>query len=788
MKKIDTNNDDINIIDTNVSDSISSLSVPSILEANLVNNRYNAFDDTNVFYNMFKISKYIKTIKRDFILKNKEPQNSRIELVIQLWKKISKTNFIAKVMFKQIDSSSKTISKNFVIINFNSSMLNEQTAKQERKSFASNIIEEVLSLIEDLKINIIGINVIADAYFLINNYLVSVLKKLNLKNLDINLRNSSFNYNQYKDLIKEIEKIGDDNIDSLIKKNKLILGVQVENEKQLTDILVSIPQYSKIKNDLILNENNLSLELIIYIIKEIDINVVLDNIAKENKKISTDTTNNTNSNTNKILSSFQNLEFKLTIINVNSLSNEFSMFCKDDNIKLASELFYLHVPDYIELNLSEIYSPLVKEDNINNMNNNNNRVSLFKQVILKLNSKFFAFTNSYKLFLRKSIKNNFTLISKIREKLIIKDIMRKYIGFSNEVFNYNDKYLQMNINLSAMTKAPEKIPRYISNLIADFNSISTRKIGYEQLYKLLLPNKQNEQKLKSHFIPLHKYDINSASKLLQKISGNSLLFASDGKVISIGGYFKHIFDSKQVLLPFNAVIIFTETLNKITVFSFRDDFFMTQMFSSAMIVNKEFLDINKIEFAEDDFPEPLDKNNNSIGKEMMTNINEFIRKDNSYALLISGGTSNSELIGNFVDTPVYLMMFYHGFAVAVVKRLDDYYGSSITNSRKLLFKHYMKIDCEMKYILLYSGMSSSSVTKGFNIFNNKDKENSDSSNSTDTSKLVSEFNKLQVSTTNKDSNDIGNSLVNHNIDQYIFEVATKKWYKVDSLNKILENN
>lgn len=704
----------------------------------LINNIYNTNDESNTFYNMFKLSKHLKLT----ITKILDSEFKTVEIYFQIYKKLSKDKIICKVMFKQLNSNNKNSPinvnnntdkvgsglKRFILINFNTSQLSSDVSKTERKQFSSNVIEEVLNITIDLKSNLAGVHAITDSYFNASDSLVKSILKSNTKIVD--LKNCFLTCNQFNNLLEYKVNTNSEYKDKDKDIFNFGVGVITNNEQDLVEVFSIIKNTENIDSKSISNSGT-DTDIDIdnkTLIKEINLKFSITILQLFNIDYSNFDLNKQKNAKNKVNS---NIDLEVTFIKAKSFGDLTSEYSKQNSVNLCTQIFCLLTPNLLEAHFYEIYSPTITEKSgVNSNSTVSTTCNLFKSVVINFSPKFFSFLNSFKLYLKRiknaSNKNDNKQGLVFNFNSSYRAIITHCLKMFSDVFTYKDNFLQLNLN------NVDKPSRFITNLINDYNSILVRKVTYENLFKELItkPKKEIEEIITSNTdltreftSPLIKYDINTASKLLQKIQGNSIIFTPDGKLVSVGGYFKHLFDTKKLLLPFNALIIFTETLNKISILTFHENYFLTQFYSNALVNNRIQKCFDYLEYSKD------------------------------YEIIVTGGTSSSELISNFVETPVYSINFYSNKgkneSKISIKRLDDFGGNSFQDQRKLLFKHDSKIDSSNKYILLYGGLTSTCVSKGISIFEKVD-------------------------------NDINNTLVSVNTEQLVFEFESKRWYKIQT--------
>lgn len=630
----------------------------------LIDNLYNPFDDSNQFYNMLQISKRIKKIVNEVFGFLESKVETEVKVKVSLFKKLSKQHILAHIQFKL---TSIKLDLSFVLT-FNSSQLQPETAKSERKAFASNLLEDLFESfvsIEQSKL-ITSIEVLADSYFYSGNYLVVCLQKL---------------------------------IDYHHTSNVSLLGMifkheQLENLKQVYRNVPNFTIYLDLTSSLLSYLAEWIEEISSKQSQKVTINIFaffsVQSIEVDDKQHCQHTL------------ACSSIDLKITFLKVNlkpqNLQEE--AFTKKSTHKICNFLAQKLVPDFLEGEFAEIFS---RKD----PDSNENQICLFKQIVLRYSKKQFALVNSFKLYMKHRL-----LQLKNTSDAPAYAILRRILVFNEgeeSFWETNDKYLQMMVNNQNLPILEGKgFMRYFSNLYSDFTSIFTRKVTYEAIFKILVAKPIDDNHKKETVIPLKSLDINSVSKILSKISGNSLLFLPDLTIVSIGGFFKHLYDDKKMILPFNAVITVSPKMSKMKITTFLDSVLMTHYFSAAIY-------------------RPL-------------RIGESSSKSEIY---LTGGCSNSELISNFADTPIYKLEISK--LEVEVTRLD----LNTSKRNKLVFKHNIKLGEDLSYILVYGGFLCDTIVKGLNVGSYQ--------------------------------NNMENLVVKPNLSQEVFELESTKWY-------ILNNN
>ena len=642
----------------------------------LLNNIYNVNDESNIFYNMFKIANYIKSNRFDKLFNVTNNSSNKYKVVLYIYKEISLNNYYSHILIENVHLSKS----DSIIINFDFSQLKEESIFDEKNNFTSNIIEEIFSSNSE---SIEYFELITDKYDNASNYLTSILSK----SIDQGLK-------YFKADLLMFNKANIDNL--LINCNKLhelSIGINLLNTIEIYNI-GNI--FSKFNNNCSLHDNEFDKKLNLFVI--LDRNIITCNNILNNKK----------------LTKTDNLDISLSLLKVNKFNNE-EIFTKKNAIDLTKEIILNILPMFLEINFIEIYKVTKSSLDYN----------LFKHVKISYTKSLFAFINSILFSLKYNTCLNNIINSNSKSNYIKKNhlevynfemykqnILKKSLEYyldSKNTLNYEDKFLQIKIDLEN-----PKLSYLIFNLYQDFKSILIRKLKYDDIYKqfVIKPDSNSKNNYIEFQISIYKNDINSISKILNKIKGNNLIYLKDGKVISIGGYFKHMFQEKQILMPFNSIIVFNKHKTKLKIFNFKDNEYLTNYYASV------FYNYNN---------------------------------DNNIELISSGGSSSTELIVNFVETPIYKIILSKNLKEISCERIDNIENCSDRNS--LIFKHNSKLSSDGSYILLYGGFKSNSISKGLNVLN-----------------------------TNENKNYVSDLIVKANIDQEIYNFVNKKWCLYKSLS------
>jgi hypothetical protein len=160
--------------------------------------------------------------------------------------------------------------------------------------------------------------------------------------------------------------------------------------------------------------------------------------------------------------------------------------------------------------------------------------------------------------------------------------------------------------------------KFLFNLINDYESLLKRKVKYEEIYNLITVKTDKDEPNVTN-IKLKNFDLNSFSKILNKIDSNFTQVLQDGTYISIGGKFKKIVNKLEYLKALNTIIISNRNFSELKIVTFNDRCFMAHFSSAAQILDEE-------------------------------------------NLLVVGGMSQQELIPNYAETPIYRVN-YKNFAV-----------------------------------------------------------------------------------------------------------------------------
>lgn len=494
------------------------------LNSYLSENNFNINDDSVTFFSMMKLSKSLQNIK-----KMKLEIDSPTDVSVYFFKKINKSNVYTRLTINNEKN------QHFICnYNYNTSNI---TDKSERKKFVMNFIEDLIDVLLELKLNFKSFEVNADFYYKLERS--KFLTYLKCKK--IILCNSLFDYQSYKDFIKNSKDIDDE-----INLNELTFGIDIQSNEELCNIYKDL---NKIRSQ--------NLNITIYL------NICFNDIQTEN-----------NCEFNKI----NNL--KITFINASTFfQNE--LFNKENLNKISSNIYEYFKPKYLEIKTVEAFS--CKDD-----------LSLFKVNKTILSKKVFLIVNLLNFGIKRYFKKSkISSLDSNRLENVQNSISKKLFQMFDSKFDTKDYPLPLKLNKEFFDKT-KKYKRYISNLYMDFKSVMIRKETYETiLYRLYNINCEEQFCLR-----LLKNDCNSFSKILQKIQGNNILFLPDGSIISIGGCLKlKPFKDNNSLNDsgcINKLIIFNEELSKITIVAPKLNELLPHYNSNCFaLISKDLKEFNK---------------------------------------------------------------------------------------------------------------------------------------------------------------------------------------------------
>jgi hypothetical protein len=344
---------------------------------------------------------------------------------------------------------------------------------------------------------------------------------------------------------------------------------------------------------------------------------------------------------------FQFDEIKISFVNTNLLSK--NSFKQSDLLAISIFFFENLIPEFLELNFVDILS--------NKNSEIEEKLKIFRYSKLIYSKKFFCILNSFRNFL---IEKKYSKVLNISNFSKIQNSLNKFLYLKpEEIFEIKTNHLQ--IMIPEIQTVNSK--KFLFNLINDYESILKRKIKYEEIYNLITVKTENDEPKLTN-IKLKQFDLNTFSKILNKIDANSTLVLQDGTFISIGGKFKKITNQGEYLKAINTIIIANRNFSELKIITFNDRILMSHFSSAAQIIDEE-------------------------------------------NLLLVGGMSQQELIPNFVDTPIYKLNFKN----FNVKRILPSKENKLIPG--LIFNH--QINITGKLMEVYGGMVVKNYKGGLNI-------------------------------------------------------------------------